>query len=182
MTVERAGLRGVVLAEDKRTERFFRCLLGELGFSTRRFRFVTAPSGKGAGDAFVARRYAGEVRALRSKNYQKGLRLIAVRDEDGLGIERRKRELDQVLEDSKNDPRKFAENIATPVPARNIEAWLLALIGEKTDESADWKQDFERRYRDREREVLRQAAANWHRLDGAPPSLQDGRDEMRRIE
>ena len=37
MSSERQKLRGLVLAEDKRTERFFRELLGVLGFKTRSF-------------------------------------------------------------------------------------------------------------------------------------------------
>ncbi len=98
MASDREKLRGIVLAEDKRTERFCRALLRELGFKVRRFRFETAPAGEGAAEAWVARRYPGEVKVLRSKNYQQALRLIAVRDGDLVGVRIRKQELDQPLE------------------------------------------------------------------------------------
>lgn len=71
MSSERQKLRGLVLAEDKRTERFFRELLGVLGFKTRSFRFETAPPGQGAAEAWVARRYPDEVKVLRSKNFSR---------------------------------------------------------------------------------------------------------------
>ncbi len=86
MASDREKLRGIVLAEDKRTERFCRALLRELGFKVRRFRFETAPAGEGAAEAWVARRYPDEVKVLRSKNYQQALRLIAVRDGDMVGV------------------------------------------------------------------------------------------------
>ena len=88
MPSDRQKLRIMVLVEDKRTERFFRKLLKQLGFG--RFDFDTAPKGNGSGEAWVAKRYPKEVNVQRSKNYQKSRRLIAVRDEDGVGLRHRK--------------------------------------------------------------------------------------------
>ncbi len=184
MPSERDKLRGLVLAEDKRTERFFRELLRALGFKVRRFRFETAPAGGGAAEAWVAQRYPDEVKVLRSKNYQHALRLIAVRDGDTVGVHIRKQQLDQALEDAGLDVRQADEGIATPVPTRNIETWLLALQnGADLDETSDYKHRFEREHRDHERSVLRKAATAWKDVDQTSlPSLRDGKAEMQSID
>ncbi len=184
MASDREKLRGLVLAEDKRTERFFRALLRELGFKVRRFRFETAPAGEGAAEAWVARRYPGEVKVLRSKNYQHGLRLVAVRDGDTVGVGIRKQELDQALEDAGQAVRQADEGIATPVPTRNIETWLLALLKEPDlDETTDYKRRFEQEHRAEERSALREAAGAWKDIDlTSLPSLRDGKAEIKRID
>jgi len=180
MSSERQKLRGLVLAEDKRTERFFRELLDALGFKTRSFRFETAPLGQGAAEAWVARRYPDEVKVLRSKNYQQGLRLIAVRDGDDVGVDNRKQQLDQALESADLVVRQADEGIATPVPTRNIETWLLALLGDANlDETTDYKHHFENEHCTHERSVLRNAAAAWNSIDNTSlHSLRDGKTEM----
>lgn len=184
MNSERRQLRGVVLAEDKRTERFFRELLRVLGFDSRSFRFDTAPSGRGAADAWVARRYPEEMKVLRSKSFQKGLRLIAVRDGDALGPDRRKEQLDESLRRASMDIRSEDDKVATPVPTRNIESWLLFLLTqEDVEETEDYKREFESRYRGYERTAIREAAAAWKTIgEGSPCSVQDGNSEMLRVE
>jgi hypothetical protein len=83
---DRAAMRGVVLCEDKLTERFVRKLLGSLGFDVRRrIRFETAPAGAGSGEAWVRQRYPNEVRELRSKRHQRDLYLLERRGGCGLG-------------------------------------------------------------------------------------------------
>lgn len=182
MASERKKLRGVVLAEDKRTERFFRNLLKKLGFG--RFRFDTAPKGQGAGEAWVLRRYPAEVKLLRSKNFQAALRLVAARDSDNVGVSDRKQELDQALTNAGLEARQAGEHIATPVPTRNIETWLLALLGANDlDETTDYKHRFENEYGASERNALSDAAAAWQEVnDTSLPSLRDGAAEMARID
>ena len=184
MSRERRQLRGVVLAEDKRTERFFRELLKKLGFAPTRFRFETAPKGKGAGDAWVQQRYPKEVQALRSNNYQRGLRLITILDGDHWGHEGRKQQLDSVLRALNLQKRQTLEKIAIPVPTRNIETWLLALLGEEgLDEATDYKDRFQQEQGPQEREALRDAANSWQALTSDEvPSLIDGQMEMARVE
>ena len=185
MPSDRQKLRGLVLAEDKRTERFFRNLLEVLGFKTRSFRFQTAPAGQGAAEAWVARRYPDEVKVLRSRNYQQGLRLIAVRDGDDVGLDRRKQQLDQALRSAGLAGRHADEGIATPVPARNIETWLLALLGAAhLDETTDYKRRFEKEHGAPEkRSVLRDAASAWKNTGQTSlPSLRDGTTEMERLD
>ncbi len=178
-------MRGVVLAEDKRTERFFRHLLEGLGYDTRKFRFQTLPKGKGAAEAWVRKRYPMEVRVLRSKNYQHGLSLIAVRDGDRIGVEGRKRELEAELDNAGVRRRESNERIATPVPTWSIETWLLALLGEEAiGEAEPLKERFEHRY-PQEKESIKKAAQRWcddPTSGGLLPSLDDGRAELARLD
>lgn len=182
MSSDRKKLRILVLAEDKRTERFFRNLLKRLGF--RRLRFDTAPTGSGSAEAWVLKRYPDEVKVLRTKNYQAGLRLVAVRDGDRRGVAVSKQQLDQALRDANLTVRQSGEKIATPVPTRNIETWLLALLGANAlDENTDYKHRFEQGPAAAERRALDEAAAAWkHINDTSMPSLRDGAEEMMRID
>lgn len=187
MPGDRAKLRGTVLAEDRRHERFFRELLVHLGFDKNRLTFRTAPSGRGDAKAWVRAQsqYPFEVRLLRQKNYQQ-LFLIAVRDGDNDGVAARKTDLDNALRENGLSPRQRDESIALPVPTRNIETWLLALLGDDTiDEITDRKQDFEHSYRGEERRALQSAAQAWRdKADQVPsvPSLADSKSEMSRID
>jgi len=80
--------------------------------------------------------------------------------------------------------RQADEDIATPVPARNIETWLLALIGTAPiDETTDYKHRFENEHDTRERSVLRDAAAEWNAIDNTSlHSLRDGKTEMEKLD
>ena len=184
MPTERRQLRGVVLTEDKRTERFFRHLLETLGFKARNFEFQSAPKGSGAGEAWVRMRYPKEVKALRSQSYQRGRRLIAALDGDTVGTTARKRDLDRALEDQELGVRQPADRIATPVPTRNIETWLLCLLGEPDlDEINDYKRAFETKCSGREKSAIREAVSAWRQMsETALPSLLDGKEEMQRLD
>ena len=76
------------------------------------------------------------------------------------------------------------EAIATPVPARNIETWLLALLGVlDLDEAEDYKHRYENEYHADEKSALRRAASAWTGIDQASlPSLRDGKTEMMRLD
>ena len=182
MRASRSAARGVVLAEDKRTERFFRKLLARLGFDTRRLTFETAPSGKGSAEAWVRLRYPREVEVLRAKNYQKDLVPVAVRDGDQIGVEGRKRELGEQLDEAGADPRRSTERIATPVPTWSIETWLLALLdGADQDETRSLKREFESAYAREERNAVETAVSSWPSAqvsEAHPPSLLDCQREL----
>ncbi len=188
MTAERRRMRGVVLVEDKRSERFCRHLLRSLGYETRQFTFDIAPSGMGAAETWVRKRYLGEVRALRSRSYQQDCCLIAVRDGDRAGVTRRKAELDGDLDSAGMDRRGGGERIATPVPTWSIETWLFDLLGEPDiDETIPYKIVFDQRYGGDERNTLRRAAKAWvypktSERRPALPSMGDGRREFDRVD
>src|SRR5690606_23515650 len=120
-----------------------------------RIRFDSAPSGTGAAEAWVRKRYPREVRLLRAKRHQRDLCLVAVRDGDCVGVIRRKLELDQELQFEELEPRQAGERIATPVPSWSIETWLLALLGDaELPEDVPGKPEFLKRHRGREREAV----------------------------
>jgi hypothetical protein len=188
MAGERAKLRGIILTEDRRTERFIRLLLTTLGYNKALFRYETAPRGAGAGEAWVLRRYAGEVKVLRAKNFQR-LCLIAVRDGDSVGVDARKTELDEALRQAGLDTRQPHERIAAPVPTWAIENWLLDLLehaeineDKGPDSARTWKQVFERMYGREETRVLTNAAQAWTSTETSLPSRGDGRVELARID
>src|SRR5258705_8393155 len=97
MANERKQFRGTLLAEDPRTESFFRKLLVQLGFDQNRLRFRTAPRGQGSAAAWIRGQYPHEVKLLRQKKHQLGLFLIAVCDGDSDGVARRKASLGDAL-------------------------------------------------------------------------------------
>ena len=194
MATDRRGIRGVVLAEDKRTERFVRHLLEVLGFEKRSFRFEPAPAGRGAAEAWVLANYPGEVKVLRAKAHQR-LGLIAVRDGDREGVTARKAQLEVALREAGLTPRSNSERISTPVPTWSIENWLLALLehadidegrGPNQREGQTWKQIFDHTHGGaRERNALKRAAKAWR--DGQAdteglPSRADGRVEISRLD
>lgn len=178
-TNERKGLRGTVLCEDKRTEKFVRNLLKHFGYDLRAFKFAIAPHGKGAAEAWVQNEYPDAVRVLRRKRHQR-LCLIAIRDGDSVGVIARKRELDDALRKADLDARTDDERIAVPVPTWSIETWLLALLGgDDIDERQSLKAIFERKY---DSSAIREAIRAWPQVDSLGlPSLVDGQDEMSRI-
>ena len=187
MPTERRQLRGTVLVEDSRTERFFRELLVHLGFERQKLYFRPAPKGKGDTKAWIRAQsqYPSEVQKLRQKKLQQVF-LITVMDGDNADPVRRKAELDSCLHDQGMGPRQANERSAIPVPTWSIETWLLALLGESVDEATSKKRDFERRYPGKEeRSALRDAAQAWRDRAGGIPSvssLADSRIEMRRID
>lgn len=186
MANERTHLRGAVLTEDRRTERFIRALLEKLGFNKSNFRFLTAPAGEGDACAWVRLQYPSEVRLMRRKRYQR-LALIAVRDGDNQGILHRKSEMDKELGQAGLRPRQKNELIVLPVPTWSIETWLLGLPGvDQIDEMDDKKREFEKRCPGKdEGECIRSAAAEWPVMaDRYPsvPSLADSKTELQRIQ
>ncbi|MCE7875423.1 hypothetical protein DYH09_34360 [bacterium CPR1] len=193
MPTERQGVQGVVLSEDVRTESFVRRLLEHLGYNKRKFRFETAPSGRGAAESWVRQQYPEKVKVLRSREFERRC-LLAIRDGDRVGVATRKAELNQALQAKGMPLRRSDEHIATPVPTWSIENWLLDLLHEPgIDEnqhapgsgSQTWKQRFERDYGSNEKAALKQAAAEYCRPASSAlelPSLKDGRQEIDRLD
>ena len=185
MPLDRTQLRGTLLVEDRRTERFFRNLLVHLGFDKRKFNFRIAPSGRGDASVWVRSQYPAEVNLVRRKRHQR-LCLITVRDGDRFGVTLRKIDLDTALSDSGFDRRQARERIATPVPTWSIETWLLFLLGDDAlDERVTRKHEFEQGYSSEEGRTLRDAARAWrYRATGVPSmqSLTDGYEELGRID
>jgi len=136
MPGDRKGIQGIVLVEDRRTERFVRHLLDRLGFDARKVRFEPAPSGQGAAECWVLARYPREVRYLRSRQPLRFL--LAVRDGDSVGVARRKQQLDDALAEAGLAARASDERIGAPVPTWSIESWLFDLLGQEGVNEDRW--------------------------------------------
>jgi len=183
MASDRAKMRGTVLVEDRRSERFLKGLLDHLGFQRSRLDFQIAPAGQGAANVWVIKRFPAEVALLRKK--RQALFLIAMVDGDNVGVNGRKAEFDTALREAGFEARQSGEKIATPIPTWSIETWLLALLGDdETDESKSGKLAFENEYRRNEREALRSSVTGWHGRCAVAvrvPSLMDGKAEIERV-
>ncbi len=185
----RPRLRGVLLCEDREHERFFGRLLSKW-FGHRKLHIEQIPNNRGAGDQWVVKNYAREVRLARS---QKGenVALVVVIDGDRIKMQERLRQLDRQLTKVGLAKRGPDERIAIFVPTRNIETWELWLYGySEIDEEGDFKRLFEKAQR-QDKALTKKAVAAWfHSLSRKQaaverktlPSLHAGREEIRRLD
>lgn len=137
---KKQAVRLVLLCEDRAHEDFVRGLLPQPSF---RMMYVV----KGPNQAGVIAKYPAEVRTLRSKKNQAQLGLVVMIDGDNVGRRARLVTFDDKLAEAKAlDPkhqgkRQVDEPIAVLVPTRNIETWIVGLLGHDTalDEATDYK-------------------------------------------
>jgi hypothetical protein len=124
-----SGVQVVILCEDQQAQVFIRRALVHSGVKKRRIYCRPLPSDEdgGAGDAFVTKKYAGEVRVLRSKAGSVVTGLAVHLDADENTVRARHDSLAKSLTEAGQDERKDGERIAELVPKRNIETWIYAL-------------------------------------------------------
>lgn len=139
MAKKKKGIRIAIVVEDQMLERFLRGCLLLLGYQSREIRVERAPSGKGSGKQWVDKRFATEVKAIRTKQNQK-LAVLAGTDVDELTISARAKQLEDALENDGTGKRKSDERIAFWLPKWSIETWLLKLADEDVDETKTHKQ------------------------------------------
>lgn len=188
MSSDRRGLRGVVVVEDQRTQRFLMRLLAHLGF-TGRFEYQIAPAGQGAAERWVLLRAIEEIAAQRARAHQR-LSVVVVRDGDNVGVAVRMEEVDQALVAAGQAKRSIHERIALPVPTWSVETWLLHLLGEQqVDQNqrppaggAMWKQHYEHQFGAFEGQAAKQAAAKWPKSPTGLPSLDQAVIELGRLD
>jgi len=173
-----------IVCEDRVTERFLIKVCQRQKISV--LHVEIAPSGKGAGSAWVRRRYPEFVKLHRSKNYQKNLCLLVAIDGDNQGVSVRKLELAQELSRAGAEARKPDELIAVFVPTWSIETWLASLVdGSTHDEGRPLKEDRAvcHLWQDDERKAQTLAAAANHWRVGPPllSALADAYAEGARI-
>lgn len=128
----------VILCEDIMHLNFVRRYLMRRGIESRRIRGNVAPCGRGAGSQYVIDNYPVEVKALRGRAYLRA-GLLAVVDADTSLVEERLRHLENALAQSEQVGRGDAERIALLIPKRNIETWVLYLLGNDVNEEDDYK-------------------------------------------
>ena len=114
--------------------------LRKKGLSPHQLRFNPLREGQGSGEQGVRQSYPSEVGALRKRQARAQTALIVVIDADTATVEYRLGQLDESLK--RNEMRSVdpnTERIARLVSRRNIETWILCLIGEPVDEETDHK-------------------------------------------
>lgn len=168
----------VVLCEDDLHERCAKRFLKKLSFEPRKIRVVRGLAGRGAASRFVlsqAHNEASEVRRRRNQGHQAAL--VIVIDGDESGFAQRKRQVEDAIGRERSEP------IAIFVPTWSIETWVLALRGDRVDESESCKLEL----RDpNPREFADLAHARWllgrqGRETDCPPAMADAVGELGRL-
>lgn len=131
----------VVLAEDRRQQRFIRYYLKRVYGDTITPRLVELPGGRGSGEQWVREHYALEVQAYRSRSARASTALIVLIDSDRGDLDGRVRQLREALLQAHFAPRADAEKIVHLIPKRNIETWVLCLDGGPVDEQDDYTRE-----------------------------------------
>jgi hypothetical protein len=184
----------IVLCEDLQSQVFIRRALMKRGASSRRIYCEALPStsGSGAADAYVIKKYPGQVKAFRARNSKASTGLVVHVDADpAQTVPRRHAQLAETLKKSDLPPRGKDEPIAELVPKRNIETWIYSLdssllsgLGEAPDENTEY-----RKLRGHESDCASaaEAFAEHARQHPSPstaglvPSLRDGLREFGRL-
>jgi hypothetical protein len=174
----------VILAEDLPQINFVRRYLIRLGHHARAIRARPVPAGRGSGEQYMRKRYPIEVSYYRERSSRRKAALMVGIDADVGSVADRKRELDDALKRESIDERKQAEAIVLLVPKRNIETWILCLVGDKVDEETDYKR------RQNIQPLIERAAGKfyeWSRPnysvpDHCIPSLKEGFIETHRLD
>lgn len=122
----------IVLGEDTRHLNFVYHWLRARGVAGGKIRKQPVPAGSGAGEQSVRRRYAAELRSLRSHNYLLAA-LVVVIDADTGTVD------DRVAELAAELPREPRDRVALAIPRRNIETWIHHLLAPPADEETDYK-------------------------------------------
>src|SRR5215813_1327143 len=87
----------VVLAEDKRQQRFIRRFLYEKGLRPHEIRMEALASGRGCGEQWVRERYVTAVKAYRERFARAKTALVVAIDADTETVDRRRRQLADAL-------------------------------------------------------------------------------------
>lgn len=173
----------IVVAEDENHEMLIRRFLRNRGLDTHEMRIEHSPAAEGSAESWVRKRFPLEVNAYRRRHARTGL--IAIIDADTVTVQHRLTQLDQALRDAGKQPvDPDNEQIARLVPKRNVETWILCLIGQAVEEETDYKNT-----RTDWTQVIPRAAetlGQWTRLrDGLPEnctgSLQAGIRELKHL-
>ncbi len=166
----------LVLVEDRAQQKFIRTYLSCLGLDHPP-RYEPLPRGSGSGEQYVRERFPVLLQESAS-SLGRGVSSLAIVmiDADRLGATQRKQQL--------------LGNIVPPehllllVPARNVETWVAALLGETVDEVQDYKPQFNKP------DSIKRAAEHLYALtrpntpipSHLPASLRDAIPEFNKIE
>lgn len=174
----------VVLAEDERHQRFARYYLQKLGFRQHAIRLLALPAGRGCGEKWVREQYADAVRAYRRRSASAKSALVVVIDADSSPVEKRIEQLRTELAQAGLDPRAPNDEIVHLIPKRNIETWVIYLMGSEVDEETDYKQENEidSKLRDAATALFDLLRSDAPLPKNSPPSLLKAMPELKRLQ
>lgn len=131
----------VIIGEDDMHLNFVCRCLYRIGVNRHQISRRRSPFARGAGEQWVRKNYAKEVRAYRSRSKRAETALIVVIDADNLEVTGRLLPLGKALEENGLQPRDSSEQILHLIPKRNIETWLHCLNGKIVSETEDYKKN-----------------------------------------
>ena len=125
-----------VLCEDKLTHCYIRRFLLAQGISGRKIFPLPLPA-DGCGEQYVREKFPKYLQALRSKNYDSNVLVVAI-DADKKTPQERKNQLNKACESVNVSDRSESDKLLIFVPKRNIETWIKYFDGETVDEEQDY--------------------------------------------
>ncbi len=171
----------VVLSEDVQHECFARRFLQLLGGSYHRYRFLTAPRGRGSGEQWVRERFPGELRAHRHQRSRVDCCLLTIIDADTHTLEERVQDYRAACASRGVEFLTPEDRVAMMVPARNIESWLAYLRGEAADETTEFPKLRYQSDCQSQATALHEMCVRGAMRDPALPSLHHACQEFRRL-
>ncbi len=157
----------VILAEDLRTERFVRYFLKRLKYNERDLRAIQVP--QGSAEQFVRQQYPKELRAMRQRRATTVL--VVVVDADNYSVGQRLGQLAMALSKQSIPAPRDGECVVLLVPKRNIETWILNLVGNAVNETDEYKPRSGSQPAQRLEGDLRPAAERFYDLSRAGAAL-----------
>lgn len=129
-----------ILCEDRLHVNFVEHLVERWGIGPRQRRIAASPRAQHSAADFVLAQFVDAVRLWRAESHDAGVGLLVVIDGDKLGIERRRRQLLQRLQDAGLPPIASSDPVAIMVPTWHIETWIAWLCGHRPiDEQTRYK-------------------------------------------
>ena len=129
----------IILCEDCAHANFIHHHLKKRGFDYRQWRTIL-PKEAGSGKQFVLESYATQVKAYRSQASHLSVALLTIIDADTRTVEQIHDRLKERLQKADIEQRQADERITVLVPKRNIETWIVYLLGSTVNEETNYKE------------------------------------------
>ncbi len=177
--------RYILLCEDRSQKRLVEHYFNRCGINKRIVSFVVASEKQHGGNVgWVLQEFPRELCACRQRAKKAQTLLIVVIDADDRTVDRRKNELVESVSSHESPAFTSDDPVAVLIPRRNIETWILALLGRTVNEDEDYG-----RHSQFSRNDFITAARNtydWSRENASPestcvPSLISAFPEWRKI-
>lgn len=173
----------IVLAEDRRHQRFIWRYLQRLGYSSHDVVYEDLPAGRGCGEQWVRERYAKEIAAYRFRSKKAKTALVVAIDADRGDVDRRLQQFRKALADTAQESRSDGERIAHLIPKRSIETWILCLNSREVNEDVDYsREDVDRQIQGAAMTFFNWTRQNYEIPRHCIPSLRSGISEAKRLE